>query len=142
MAKTIIGLFDNLSAAQAVLRELAENGIAEHDIGFMADQAHGVPGTAHLNEAEGEGADDALGIVITVATDEPGPAARAHAILERHGALDIDERDAEWKKQGWKGRFETEGYGGPERRARNTPRPGPAPPQGAEARATPPRSSL
>ena len=108
MAKTVIGLFDNLSVAQAVLRELAENGIAEHDIGFLSDQGHGVPGTAHLNEAEGEGADEALGIVITVAADQPGPAARARAILERHGALDIDERDAEWKKQGWKGRFEAD----------------------------------
>src|ERR1043166_5205724 len=99
MAKTVIGLFDNLSAAQAVLRELAENGIAEHDLGFMADQGDGVPGPAQHNESEGEGADDARGIVITVAADEPGLAARAHAILERHGALDIDERDAEWKKQ-------------------------------------------
>ncbi|HEY7241987.1 MAG TPA: hypothetical protein VH600_22645 [Burkholderiales bacterium] len=105
MAKTVIGLFDNLSAAQAVLRELAENGIAEHDIGFLADQGHQVPSTAHLNESEGEGADDALGIVITVAADQPGPVARAREILERHGALDVDERDAEWKKQGWKGRF-------------------------------------
>jgi hypothetical protein len=108
MAKTVIGLFDNLSVAQAVLRELAENGIAEHDIGFLSDQGHGVPGTAHLNEAEGEGADDALGIVITVAADQPGTTDRARAILERHGALAIDERDVEWKKQGWKGRFEAD----------------------------------
>jgi hypothetical protein len=125
MAKTLIGLFDNLSAAQATLRELAGSGIAEQDIGFMADQRHEVPSTAHLNEAEGEGADDALGIVITVAADQPGTTDRARAILERHGALAIDERDAEWKKQGWKGRFETEGYGGPERRVNNTPWLGP-----------------
>ena len=121
MAKTIIGLFDNLSAAQAALRELPQSGIAEPDIGFMSDQGHNVPSTAHLNESEGEGADDALGIVITIAVDQPGTADRARAILERHGALDIDERDAEWKKQGWKGRFETEGYSGPERRVNNTP---------------------
>jgi len=125
MAKTLIGLFDNLSAAQATLRELAGSGIAEQDIGFMADQGHEVPSTARLNEAEGEGADDALGIVITVAADQPGTTDRARAILERHGALAIDERDAEWKKQGWKGRFETEGYGGPERRVNNTPWLGP-----------------
>lgn len=125
MAKTVIGLFDNLSAAQAVLRELAENGIAEHDIGFMSDQGHNVPSTAHLNESEGEGSDDALGIVITVAADQPGTVGRARAILEQHGALEVDERDTEWKKQGWKGRFETEGYSGPERRASNTPWLGP-----------------
>ena len=106
MAKTVIGLFDNLAVAQAALRELAGSGIAEHDIGFMADQGHQVPSTAHLNESEGEGADDALGILITVAVDQTATADRARAILERHGAADIDERDVEWKKQGWKGRFD------------------------------------
>ncbi len=106
MAKTVIGLFDNLGAAQAALRELAGSGIAEQDIGFMADQQHEVPSSAHLNESEGEGADDALGIVITVAADQAPAAERARAILERHGAQDIDERDVEWKKQGWKGRFD------------------------------------
>ena len=125
MAKTVIGRIENLGEAQAAVRELVQNGIAQEDIGFMADQGHGVPSTAHLNEAEGEGADDALGIVITVAADQPGTTDRARAILERHGALAIDERDAEWKKQGWKGRFETEGYGGPERRVNNTPWLGP-----------------
>ena len=108
MAKTVIGLFDNLGAAQATLRELAGSGIAEQDIGFMADQKHEVPSTAHLNEAEGEGADDALGILITVAADQPGTTDRARAILQRHGALAIDERDVDWKKQGWKGRFEAD----------------------------------
>jgi broad specificity phosphatase PhoE len=108
MAKTVIGLFDNLGAAQAALRELAGSGIAEQDIGFMADQRHQVPSTAHLNESEGEGADDALGIVVTVAADQPRTTDRARAILERHGAVDIDERDTEWKKQGWKGRFEAD----------------------------------
>src|SRR5258705_272885 len=45
MAKTVIGIFDNLGAAQAALRELGGSGIAEHDIGFMADQQHEVPST-------------------------------------------------------------------------------------------------
>lgn len=125
MAKTVIGLFDNLAAAQAALRALSASGIAAQDIGFLADQRHEVPGTAHLNESEGEppdaGTGDALGIVITVAADQTFTADQARAILERHGAVDIDERDAQWKKQGWKGRFETEGYSGPERRVNNTP---------------------
>jgi hypothetical protein len=43
-----------------------------------------------------------------VAVDQTATADRARAILERHGAADIDERDVEWKKQGWKGRFEAE----------------------------------
>jgi hypothetical protein len=31
------------------------------------------------------------------------------AIIGRHGALDVDEREALFKKQGWKGRFDAGG---------------------------------
>jgi uncharacterized protein (TIGR02271 family) len=48
------------------------------------------------------------GILITVAADDDGEAETAVAIFERHGAVDIDERATEWKKQGWKGRFEAD----------------------------------
>lgn len=179
MAKTVIGLMDNLGDAQAVVRELVESGIARDDIGFMANQKHQLPGTADLNESEGSGtlagagtgaalggmAGLALalaplaipglgpilaagpiaaalagaglgalaggligsltnlgvpeeeahyyaeavrrgGIVITVATDKAAQARVAVAIMRRHGAVDIDQRATEWKKQGWKGRFE------------------------------------
>jgi hypothetical protein len=60
--------------------------------------------------------------------------------MRGHGAVDIDERATEWKKQGWKGRFEAEEpklgkrrpkkvrtasnpphYSGPERRMSTTP---------------------
>jgi len=123
MAKTVIGIFDNLGAAQAALRELGGSGIAEHDIGFMADQQHEVPSSAHLNESEGAPSD--IEILVTVATDRAATTDLARSILRRHGAMDLDEREVEWKKQGWKGRFETEGYGGPERRVNNTPWLGP-----------------
>jgi hypothetical protein len=43
-------------------------------------------------------------IVVNARTDEL--ASRAVAILKQHGAVDIDERAAQWKKQGWSGRFE------------------------------------
>jgi hypothetical protein len=46
MAKTVIGLMDNLGDAQAVVRELVESGIAQDDIGFMANQKHQLPSTA------------------------------------------------------------------------------------------------
>jgi len=195
VAKTVIGLIDNIGAAQAAVRDLVESGIAQDDIGFMADQRHEVPTTAHLNESEGAlsgaGAGAALGgmtglalalaplaipgigpilaagpiaaalagagfgalaggviggltrlgvpeetahyyaealrrggIVITVAADEAAQANLAAAILQRHGAVDIDQRAAEWKKQGWKGRFEARRYSGPERRMKRTSWPG------------------
>ncbi len=46
------------------------------------------------------------GILVTVAADDEREADTAAAILRRHGAVDIEERATEWKKQGWKGRFE------------------------------------
>jgi len=177
MAKTVIGLFDNLADARAAVRALVESGVVQEDIGFMADQRHELPGTAHLNESEGAltaaGTGAALGgitglalalaplaipgigpllaagpiaaalagaglgavaggliggltrlgvpeeqahyygeavrrggILITVAADQTAQAERAAAILKRHGAVDIEQRATEWKKQGWKGRFE------------------------------------
>ena len=104
MAKTVIGLIDNLGEAQAAVRDLVENGIPQEDVGFVADPGHGLPGTAQLNDSEG--AADAAAFLISVAADDAPGADRAAAILLRHGAVDIDQRDAEWKKQGWKGRFE------------------------------------
>jgi len=46
------------------------------------------------------------GILVTVAADDEREAERAAEILRRHGAVDIDQRGTEWKKQGWQGRFE------------------------------------
>ena len=85
MAKTVIGLIDNLGHAQAAVRDLVESGIAQEDVGFMADQGHEVPSTAHLNESEGAGATAAF--VITVAADDAARVDLACAILQRHGAV-------------------------------------------------------
>jgi uncharacterized protein (TIGR02271 family) len=46
------------------------------------------------------------GILVTVAADDEREADAAAEILRRHGAVDIEERATEWKKQGWQGRFE------------------------------------
>lgn len=104
MAKTVIGLIDNLAEAQAAVRDLVKSGIAQEDIGFMAEQGHELPGTAQLNESEG--ALGGMAIAITVAADQAEKADLAAAILRRHGAADIESLPAEWKKQGWQGRFD------------------------------------
>jgi len=219
VARTVIGLMQNLAEAQAVVRELVENGTPRDDIGFMANERHAVPSTAALNESEGShsaggaiagaGTGAALGglaglalavaplaipgigpilaagpiaaalagagigavtggliggltnlgvpeeearyyadavrrggIIVTVAVDRAAQAATVVAIMKRHGAVDIDQRDTEWKKQGWNGRFEASVYpkpatrrpakkaaarpvyAGPERRVNSTPWPG------------------
>ena len=53
------------------------------------------------------------GILVTVAADDEREADRAAEILRRHGAVDIDQRGTEWKKQGWKGRFEADASSAP-----------------------------
>jgi hypothetical protein len=206
MAKTVVGMMENIDVAQAVVRDLVSAGIRREDIGFMANQKHTIPSSADLNESEGTsaasgalagaGAGAALGgigglllavaplaipgvgpiiaagpiaaaltgagigavaggliggltnlgvpeeqahyyaegvrrggILVTVAAESEARAADAVGIMKRHGAVDIDQRSAEWKRQGWKGRFEAQRtggpargmYKGPERRANSTP---------------------
>jgi len=187
MAKTVVGLMDNIDEAQAVVRDLVSAGIRREDIGFMANEKQAIPSSAALNESEGEaggaasgalagaGAGAAIGglgglllsvaplaipgvgpiiaagpiaaalagagigavaggliggltrlgvpeeeahyyaegvrrggILVTVATADQEQASQAVDIMKRHGAVDIDERATEWKRQGWKGRFEAQ----------------------------------
>jgi hypothetical protein len=178
MAKTVVGLMDNIDDARSAVRELVQSGIDGSDIGFMANQKHALPSTAELNESEGsQAASGAVagaalggmagfalalapvaipglgailaagplaaalagagvgaltgglmgsltrlgvpeqqahyyaeavrrgGILVSVAADSEAQVEKAHTILMRHGAVDIEERAAQWKKQGWKGRF-------------------------------------
>jgi uncharacterized protein (TIGR02271 family) len=183
MAKTVVGLMDNIGEAQAVVKDLVASGIDREDIGFMANQKQTVPASAPLNESEGgDAASGALagagtgaaiggvaglalalaplaipgigpivaagpiaaaltgagigavaggliggltrlgvpeeeahyyaegvrrgGILVTVAADNDRQADTAVEVMKRHGAVDIDERATQWKKQGWKGRFD------------------------------------
>lgn len=192
MAKTVVGMMENLDEAQAVVRDLVSAGIRREDIGFMANEKHSIPSSHGLNEAEGSnaasgalagaGAGAALGglgglllavaplaipgigpivaagpiaaaltgagigavaggliggltnlgvpeeeahyyaegvrrggILVTVAAENDAQAGRAVDIMKRHGAVDIDERATEWKKQGWQGRFEAGGEAAGER---------------------------
>ena len=48
------------------------------------------------------------GILVTVAAESDTQAQTAVTVMQRHGAVDIDERATEWKKQGWKGRFDAD----------------------------------
>jgi hypothetical protein len=199
MPKTVIGLMDDIGEAQAVVKDLIAGGTSREDIGFMANQRHAVPDSAHLNESEGSraasgalagaGTGAALGgiagfalavaplaipgigpilaagplaaalagaglgavaggviggltnlgvpeeeahyyaegvrrggILITVAAEGQAQVDKAVAVMKRHGAVDIEERGTQWKKQGWKGRFEADlAYRGPERRITRTP---------------------
>lgn len=99
MAKTVVGMMDDIDEAQAVVREAVDAGIRREDIGFTASEQQAVPSTAHLNEGEGgDHGEEAYyyaggvrrgGILVTVAADDQASAERAVAIMQRHGAIDI-----------------------------------------------------
>jgi hypothetical protein len=45
------------------------------------------------------------GLLVTVRAQSPKQAARAAQILEENGAVDVQQRAAEWERQGWDRRF-------------------------------------
>jgi hypothetical protein len=181
MPKTVIGLMDNIGAAQNVVKDLLASGIDRDDIGFMANEKHAGPARTETTDDSaaasgalaGAGAGAAVGgiaglalslatlaipgigpilaagpiaaaltgaglgavtggliggltnlgvpeaeahyyaeavrrggILVSVAADSQAEADSAAEVMRRHGAVDIDERATEWKKQGWTGRFE------------------------------------
>ncbi|MGH9630130.1 MAG: hypothetical protein ACRD7E_17575 [Bryobacteraceae bacterium] len=72
------------AAAGGMLGALSEMGVPESEAGHYAE---GIKrgGTLVVVRADGDGAEKAL------------------AILNRHGAVDVDERAESWKKTGWSG---------------------------------------
>jgi hypothetical protein len=93
-------------AAGAIAAALAGAGIgavaggligALTNLGVPEEEAH------YYAEAMRRG-----GILVSVAADSKAQAELAEAIMQRHGAIDIDQRATEWKKQGWKGRFDAD----------------------------------
>jgi len=107
MAKTVVALIHDIDEAQSVVHDLVASGIQREDIGFRGNEGHAVPSTAALNESEG-GVEDVSShsIVVAVAAETDAQAQGAIEVMQRHGATDIDQRATEWKKQGWKGRFD------------------------------------
>lgn len=45
------------------------------------------------------------GTLVTVSVDTDREADQAVSVMQRHGAADIEERAAGWKREGWSGRF-------------------------------------
>jgi hypothetical protein len=72
------------AVAGGIVGALTDVGISEDDAQFYAESVR------------------RGGAVVTVRADE-SRAAQAEEILDRHDAVDIEERVAEWKRQGWTG---------------------------------------
>ena len=122
--RTVVGVFDDRTTAQQVVDELANNGFdrghiqVESDDSYATDAARGntgLAGTSHDNSGGGIGGffrrmfgDDNReeygtysqavqhgNSVVCVTTDETN-SDRAVDIMERYGAVDIDERAKSW----------------------------------------------
>ena len=108
MAKTVIGLFDDVREAQQVVQALVDDGFRRQDIRTLTSQegasvgaltGHGVPEPEAQFYAEGLRRGGAL--VLVDAADER--ADRAAAIMERYPAVDLEARTASWRQHGWTG---------------------------------------
>lgn len=120
MTHTVIGLFDSKTEAQAAMRDLIAAGFAEEHIDFSnrryADQTTGTTTTATETETTGgisgffnslfgdtdearnytTAASDAEAI-LTIQTDSDERSRQIAEILDRNGAIDVDERSAQYQ---------------------------------------------
>ena len=133
MPKTIIGLFDDKTEAQQVRQDIIQMGIPRDETSIIdkpgptgvgtQTQSASEPGLwDNLKEAFGfgvseqEGAYYAEGIrrggtLVSVRADD-ALVDRVVDIMAQHGAVDIDERSAQWRQSGWNAGSETKSIKG------------------------------
>jgi len=126
MAKTLVALYDTFADAERVVQELIADGFARSDIHMALDRIKSH--TAHASSVEWDSAYEGANLIETLA-DLGVPYDEAHAYAEgvrRGGALvvvessddraergmeilrrlhpvDIHERTAQWRQEGWTG---------------------------------------
>ncbi|WP_043342616.1 YsnF/AvaK domain-containing protein [Belnapia moabensis] len=122
MSRTITAMFDDRAHADAAIQQLARQlNIASSDIQMhAADATSTTGGTAAASSDTGFWAslkdlfvpdEDRTtyaegvrrGSVVVSATIEDSKLEQAMDVLESHGAVDLDTREAEWRQQGWTG---------------------------------------
>ena len=116
----VSAFFDTQGAAQKATDDLIAAGIAREQISLTAGQAAG--GTTAVGSTENKGFLDSLkdlflpeedryayaeglrrgGYLLSVRTDTANYD-RVLGILDADGAVDIDERETQWKSEGWTG---------------------------------------
>lgn len=119
MSTTVVACFDDRTEAVAVERELIESGIDRDDVHMTAQRA----GTTSVRREEPgmwESIKEAFGFAdesdrstyaeaarrggVIVSVDTADAAAnRVAEIMRRHHAVDLDQRRAQWRNEGWTG---------------------------------------
>ena len=122
MSRTITAMFDDRAHADAAIEQLARQlNISSSDIQVhAADATSTTPGTSTASGDTGFWAslkdlfvpdEDRTtyaegvrrGSIVVSATIEESKLEQAMDVLESHGAVDLDTREAEWRQQGWTG---------------------------------------
>jgi uncharacterized protein (TIGR02271 family) len=125
MTHTVVGLFDNRSEAQAAMQELVQQGFIQENIDIsnrtVSDSTDYTTGSASSSSSTGGGIsgffssmfDDETtasnysnvaneaDAILAVQVDSDERARQAAAILDRHGAIDVDERGAQYSGQNY-----------------------------------------
>ncbi len=128
MENTVVGVYDSYTQAQNALNELLSSGFSRGDVRLSPDSDNGIArgseqaggsGIGHFfrslfgmeehhehrdiySEAVRRGS-----CVLTVNAASEEQRDRATEIMNRHDPVDIDERSAHWRTQGWSGYDET-----------------------------------
>jgi uncharacterized protein (TIGR02271 family) len=121
MATTVIGFFDTYQTAEKVVRELTAGGFRREDIQIQSGDASGGTQSGFgarvsnffsslfgddLSEAERGNYAEAVrrgNAVVAVRAEDNEAADRITELMERNGAIDIDERIASYRERGYTG---------------------------------------
>lgn len=128
--KTVVGVFDGNSEAQRVKDALVAAGIRSEDVEIHSSQTGGSIAAQRTEEDKAEGGgisgffrrlfgfdetgdEQVVGAyseairrgscVVSANVDSDAQAERAEAIMQQHGAIDIEERAEQWRAAGWTG---------------------------------------
>ncbi|MCJ2097332.1 YsnF/AvaK domain-containing protein [Methylobacterium sp. E-046] len=120
MTQTITAMYDTYTDATAAKAKLVASGIPEVGVRILSGSEAGTTTSAATTHEGGmwgslkeffmpeedrhlhaEGLN--RGGTMLTATVEDGYAERTYDILEEHGSVDMDEREAAWRKEGWTG---------------------------------------
>jgi uncharacterized protein (TIGR02271 family) len=116
MSQTVIGIFENAGQAQQAVLHLINNGFAQDDIDFSSQQDFTESSTAtdrdnisrreffrslfdNDSDVEKYSRVASRGSVITVHAHSNEEARQAAAVLDQYGAIDVDEKSAQYNNQ-------------------------------------------
>jgi uncharacterized protein (TIGR02271 family) len=127
MAKTLVGVFDEMSSAENVLRELRDSGVPQDHMRLVENSEARAPATEDepswtdkvsnwfrslFDDDEDQTLADNYaeawrrGHYLVVADVESSEVDRVADIMNRYGAIDVDQRAEYWKGTGYAGRFD------------------------------------